>query len=1441
MQNKNFLTKTRWLVTIVLAILNIGTMLGTTSSVSISTYASDHSWSNDTRYYSVTIDANVTATASSGGSNNGKYNSANEQWRFYNSDAGTLTISTTSGTLSSITLTYNVKDNGILICGDNTCTSGTAVSVSGTSATFSVACSKGTSGKIFITAISVTYTPAASCSVDPTVGTASLNGSFNGGGVTSLTNISNVFSAASSAAGSATCSITEYGFVWSDGSTNTNPVIDGSGVTKENHSGAPSGDGGSFSSNMVGTWVVDHTYYYKAYVKNGRPATAYSTASPVASFTVRGITFDSNDGSSVSTKYIRSGGVMTEPSAPTKAGNVFAGWYSNEGLTSPVNWSAAVTASATYYAKWYTISVNVKDEAGNSLSGSGKPTASCTGTTLSTSAGSEKYVFKEWQVSNTASLGSDATSASNSLTSITGNVTVTAVYHAPIALTKGTNTGAGTFNFSSNPIGYGETLTITCAADASHKGSPTVTASGTHGTITVVSATSVTIANVQSAMTINISYAAKETATVKLHVAGSTSTISGTRYEGDSYTLPSEVAECPDMGLYGWYTTDYEHATTAPSGANFKLPGASATLAAGDNDFYAVYATITPDAANTYTKITTTGELVTGDYLLVAYFSSSFIEAMKNTVNASNYMDEVNVNGNVNNTTTPTKVTLASDNSAIRWRITKSTSTITIYNAAVSKYFCGSTGTPALNTTSEDFSYSVSSGDWTLVTNSKTVYYSNQWYVGTPSSAKPIYLFKRDPSVAGPYTTTPSCTTHTLTVVADPVAGGTAEAAKTVLGETKTTTATATPNSHYDFAYWTISGTGSTMSNTSDGKSTDNPVTITMGTDDATLTAHFTEKEKCTVVFKNNGTQVSSTTYWRGENPVAPTLTDGTSHDACDETSDTHYGWTQTTMPDVVPSKATIDAYTGAQTVYAKAATLPAISAGDDGTTITYHAVWAEAISVPSNEYQLVTSISQLSAGDKIVIAGAKTTSTYLLGYQRHTDAGYHFRPQSSNAYTITSSKVTLTSSDIAAIASDETHPYVLTLGKNGDYWTFYDAVNGGYLCATTADKNELNVRAEDSDGASRFTISISSDAASITSQVTPESTPHNLLQYLTNTFSCYKSTSGGTNPYIFRNLSTLSYQNFLTTCCDKHITIGTPSITGGGTVTFTLGGNTIAPGDEVETCSGAKDIVATVTPSAGYSCTALSFSGGNVSVDPTPGAGNYPSASSAQNYTLSFEANTTATLATTATFTAKTASAWEWKYNGEEIPDPLVLYVGINKQLDVTYTPDDLLNTQKNYTVTKTDAHVAQGGKAYDHYTMRGAAGVTEVTNTTVTFTLSGLSKEVNVTVKPQPRVHFIDIVHGESFADVGPAVESYVATFIQPTPTHSDVSDPGENYNSCERGHLHLLGWIESTWADAHPGATSAAITGAGSGKYYEAGANINVEDQNGKTFYAVWCVIE
>ena len=677
--------------------------------------------------------------------------------------------------------------------------------------------------------------PAASCTDNSSVGAASLNGSFASGGVTSLSNLSEVFAAASSSAGS-NCSLSENGFVWSSSANTSNTLKkDETGVTYI-AGGTPDGSNdGAFKGTLSGTWTENTTYYYRSYVKNNGDNVAYNPASDVKSFTPRKITFNSNGGSSVDAKYIASGGVMTAPTAPTKADNVFAGWYSNEGLTSPVNWGAAVTASATYYAKWYTVTVNVKDEVGNTLSGSGKPTASCTGTTLSTAAGSEKYVFKEWQVSN-AELGSSKETASNSLTNITGNVTVTAVYHAPISLTKGTNTGASTFNFSSNPIGYGETLTITCAADAGYKGNPTVTADGTHGAISVVSATSVTIANVQSAMTVNISYAAKETATVKLHVAGSTSTISGTRYEGDSYTLPSEAAECPDMGLYGWYTTDYEHATTAPSGANFKLPGASATLAAGDNDFYAVYATVTPDAADTYTKITTTGELVTGDYLIVGTFYSGMY-AMKNA-----YETSESTMADESRTVTDNQITNpASTKAEYIWHFTKSNSTITIYSANSSKYFGFSSNHVALMNSSQNLTYEVSDGKWAIYSGSDYLTYSSYFQRGA-SKVYDVSLYKRDQSISGPYTTSPSCTTHSLSTAVTPVSTGTAVAGKTVIGEGKTTTVTATPEEGYAFRYWTISGDGSTMTNTSDGKSTDNPVTVTMGTEDATITAHFAER-----------------------------------------------------------------------------------------------------------------------------------------------------------------------------------------------------------------------------------------------------------------------------------------------------------------------------------------------------------------------------------------------------------------------------------------------------------------------------------------------------------------------------------------------------------------------------------------------------------------------
>lgn len=64
------------------------------------------------------------------------------------------------------------------------------------------------------------------------------------------------------------------------------------------------------------------------------------------------IKFNSNGGSTVADMIVKYGTVATAPTAPTKAGKTFGGWYSDENLTTAVDWTQPVTAGATYYAKW---------------------------------------------------------------------------------------------------------------------------------------------------------------------------------------------------------------------------------------------------------------------------------------------------------------------------------------------------------------------------------------------------------------------------------------------------------------------------------------------------------------------------------------------------------------------------------------------------------------------------------------------------------------------------------------------------------------------------------------------------------------------------------------------------------------------------------------------------------------------------------------------------------------------------------------------------------------------------------------------------------------------------------------------------------------------------------------------------------------------------------
>ena len=149
----------RKIFSLIAAVLFAGSMMATEVSVTIADYASSNSWANDTKYTSVNIDENVTATVSGGG-NTGKYYTSGNEWRLYQTESASITIATKSGTLSSVTITYAIKNTGELKDGETAVVSGTAVSVIGDSKTFTVGNSgSATNGQVKITAIAVTYTP----------------------------------------------------------------------------------------------------------------------------------------------------------------------------------------------------------------------------------------------------------------------------------------------------------------------------------------------------------------------------------------------------------------------------------------------------------------------------------------------------------------------------------------------------------------------------------------------------------------------------------------------------------------------------------------------------------------------------------------------------------------------------------------------------------------------------------------------------------------------------------------------------------------------------------------------------------------------------------------------------------------------------------------------------------------------------------------------------------------------------------------------------------------------------------------------------------------------------------------------------------------------------------------------------------------------------------
>lgn len=133
----------------------------TTANVVIKDYATANSWANATQYGTLQLDSNITVTVK-GGDNTGKYYDNGNEWRIYQNESPSITITAKENyTIVSVTVTYSVKNTGILTNGTTQVKTGTLIDVNAASIVLGVG-NTGTAknGQVKITAIEVVYAAA---------------------------------------------------------------------------------------------------------------------------------------------------------------------------------------------------------------------------------------------------------------------------------------------------------------------------------------------------------------------------------------------------------------------------------------------------------------------------------------------------------------------------------------------------------------------------------------------------------------------------------------------------------------------------------------------------------------------------------------------------------------------------------------------------------------------------------------------------------------------------------------------------------------------------------------------------------------------------------------------------------------------------------------------------------------------------------------------------------------------------------------------------------------------------------------------------------------------------------------------------------------------------------------------------------------------------------
>ena len=590
--------------------------------------------------------------------------------------------------------------------------------------------------------------------------------------------------------------------------------------------------------------------------------------------------------------------------------------------------------------------------------------------------------------------------------------------------------------------------------------------------------------------TVQINFRAAATYTITINDNGTT--YNETAYEGVPYDLPDEgLSTCPDATLLGWATGTYtNHATGTSVEPTYDAPGSSKNITA-NTTFTAVYGTVAP--SDNYAALKLESDLESGANYVLAAYSSGSDYAMKAT------MSNDRVDTEVKSLTLDAAGNAITDSYLI-WQINvvnPSTKAVTFYNAEINKYLVIN-GSNELTFADDPivFNYTVntsgSAATWNFKSSSNaeytlSFYTTYHQFNAYTSNSTNLYLYKQKIEVSN-YTSKPQCchapgTPLGISSETTNFIGSGSTTISLTGGNGQPITWTCKDEANIDRSSYLSgkSNTGATLTLPTNAATKVYTVTATQADDEtdpdnvicgATVTLNFTVKAQFTINFKtvDGGSEslYNSITVTDGDTYEMPSLAEDFD---CGTSGKSFMGWAST-------NNATSVDKTAGSNVTATAAA-------------TWYACWATSADVTSVPlYEKVTSTSSLAAGNYVLICN--TGATVAMAGQEDNNR---------NQASVTS----YVEDDIEYVYYTGTDVRELTVGKSGDYFTFRDAVQGGYLYAASGSKNYLRTQATNNANGEWTLVIADNGAATVTAH---GDNSHNIMRYNTSNhiFSCYSS-----------------------------------------------------------------------------------------------------------------------------------------------------------------------------------------------------------------------------------------------------------------------------------------------------------------------------------------------